>query len=193
MTRKPNVVACTTEIQKASHKARVRGRSLAKKIGHQLLIRAQFGRCPICEEKIVDFDDVNVDHVFNIQTVRHEMDDWDPNPGNILLVHTKCNQDKGNRAPTENEILYLAIVNDVLQFDEATGIYKISEYAIKMAKRRCGHLIEKIKRIPEGDSRAEMENNMIMREMYTREIESLQQLVADYNEVIANHDFDNEL
>lgn len=169
---------------------RKRGRNLAKNVGLLLFVKAQGGYCPICEKKIHPEHSINVDHVFSIADQIADFGDPDPNPGNLLVVHTKCNQRKGCRPPTETEIVYLAMVNDILQFDEITGLYGVTV----QAKQRVYERIESLKYRQSQvnlnvDCRHKAQVNQLSYNVYAREIEALKQMIRDYNEVFNVHDY----
>lgn len=69
------------------------------------LYRAQGGRCGICRDRLRNFLTMTLDHV-----VPRSRDGV--NRGNLLMVHYRCNRLKGDRDPTEDELAFLAAVNE---------------------------------------------------------------------------------
>lgn len=97
--------------QPTSTKARIRLRKHPEKDHARLsplifrtLWLLQAGACYLCTRPFVDDDWATVDHV----TPKAK---GGPDAGNILLAHLACNNQKSDRDPTPDELLYLANAN----------------------------------------------------------------------------------
>lgn len=127
-------------------KIRRKSKVVADAIGEEFLLAAQCGLCGICQEPIdLGKDKVDLDHVFPIN----------PEPGfaagtargNFFLTHKSCNQEKQNRQPTKHEVLVLAMVNDVLDYDESSGEYRRRSSIMYMLRDMIVEQQQKIERL----------------------------------------------
>lgn len=100
------------KFRKLRHQARL----IVADVGATLFLKAQDYKCPICQQTLKS-KDITVDHVFPLHN-------WKKNAGNLLLCHHQCNQDKGERLPTEFEINMLTAVNDALGYDQENDRYR---------------------------------------------------------------------
>lgn len=78
---------------------------LLRKTKYRKLFDAQEGICYLCNDPLTIYD-ITVDHV--VPKSRGGKDSM----RNILLTHSRCNSEKGNRMPTKNELDYLEEVNE---------------------------------------------------------------------------------
>lgn len=97
-------------------KMRQQARLIVANVGTSLFLRAQDHICPICQNRLAA-DDLTIDHVWPLQ-------DGSDNYGNIFLCHYDCNQEKGDRLPTDFEIEMLDKINQRLGYDPLTGRYQ---------------------------------------------------------------------
>lgn len=87
---------------------RQQARLIVANVGPSLFLKAQDSICPICQQRLF-LSDITVDHVWPL-FVRNE------NYGNIFLCHYECNQEKGDRLPTDDEQAFLFKVNQRLGY-----------------------------------------------------------------------------
>ena len=106
------------KFRKLRHQARL----IVADIGVPMVLKAQEYTCPICQDRLVA-KDVTVDHVYPLYMCKE-------NSGNLLLCHYQCNQDKGDRLPTDFEINMLMDVNERLGFDATRGRYKCRQVLV---------------------------------------------------------------
>lgn len=164
--------------------ARQKARAIVKSVGIDFFIKAQKDTCPICCEFLTVQQDINIDHVYSINELKHGQD---PNNGNLLIVHRLCNEKKGNRPPSNSEIATLAMVNDILGFNEATGIYTITKHAIHAIRANINTLKAKkanVLRFPLEFNRGAFELGSINAIMYQAQIDALELLIHEYYETL---------
>lgn len=133
-----------TKYRKLRHQARL----IVANVGVPLMLKAQDHTCPICRERLAS-SDVTVDHVYPLHL-------YQVNAGNLLLSHYDCNQEKGERLPTDFEIEMLDRVNEKLGYDSSTRRYKCRQVLInkyyKMAlwyaelreRNACQHDLDRV-------------------------------------------------
>jgi hypothetical protein len=120
-----------TEIARERARDRNRARKIVHvSIGTDVFLAAQNWTCPICGGPIRDYlpsttkrkkydELISVDHVYHLAS--HGRCN-----GNLLLVHTKCNQLKNDRPPSQDEQRMLGLVNRCLGYRK--GIYKAAKH-----------------------------------------------------------------
>lgn len=106
------------KFRKLRHQARL----IIADIGVPLILKAQGHTCPICQNHLSP-KDVTVDHVYPLYMCME-------NSGNLLLCHYHCNQEKGDRLPTEFEIEMLVQVNERLGFESERGRYRCRQVLV---------------------------------------------------------------
>ena len=99
------------DLQKYRHSARL----IVSGVGAGIFLKAQKSICPICGNRLY-LKDITIDHVFPLSYIKK-------NSGNILLCHFDCNQKKGDRFPTNEEIKMLEEVNERIGYNSSTGRY----------------------------------------------------------------------
>lgn len=91
---------------------------LLRKVKYRKLFDSQDGMCYLCKEPLSVYD-CTIDHV----TPRSK--GGKDSLRNILLTHSKCNTDKADRSPSEQELAYLLEVNvkvKALQYYKYEGL-----------------------------------------------------------------------
>lgn len=101
---------------------RQQARLIVANVGASLFLKAQGSTCPICQERLYS-NDFTIDHVWPLIACNR-------NYGNIFLCHYDCNQDKGDRLPTEQEIAALEEINRQLGYDPENERYQCRQVLI---------------------------------------------------------------
>lgn len=87
-----------------------RERTKRRKRQREAIWRAQDKICFLCGEKMYPVSVKNPTHGWSIDHVRPKSA-GNSRVRNSLISHTRCNHDKGDRAPTACELLLLDVVN----------------------------------------------------------------------------------
>lgn len=101
---------------------RHQARLIVADIGVPLMLKAQDHLCPICQKKLTS-KLVTIDHVYPLHMIKL-------NAGNLLLCHYECNQEKGERHPTDFEVAMLEQVNERLGYDHNRDRYRCRQVLV---------------------------------------------------------------
>lgn len=96
-----------TAAQRKTRKAKARGAAIR-------ILKAQGAVCYLCGEPFDDARPATQDHVVP-KALRGRT------RGNILMAHQPCNNQKGDRMPTREELEYLRAVNAAVANDDVAG------------------------------------------------------------------------